>query len=110
MLCLYLLLECTSVSNIDMSWFSFSSGHLDTYHNVAPVETLGNDLFPERIGFQISKSSTFQSAGAGPFPKRLGLQPNDFATAQITRGLFITINQKYISYLILSLPLLNCGF
>ncbi|XP_011073303.1 uncharacterized protein LOC105158293 isoform X2 [Sesamum indicum] len=50
------------------------------------VQVVGNSLFPKRIGFQVSKGSTFESA-AGPFPKRLGVQLNDFATARTGKGL-----------------------
>ncbi|KAL0287251.1 UNVERIFIED_CONTAM: hypothetical protein Scaly_2772000 [Sesamum calycinum] len=46
------------------------------------VQPVGNSLFPKRIGFQVPKGSTFESAAAGPFPKRLGVQLNDFGTAR----------------------------
>ncbi|KAK6147889.1 hypothetical protein DH2020_018801 [Rehmannia glutinosa] len=60
-------------------------GHLGTSHNVGSVEAFGNSLFPERFGFQIPRVSTVQPAAAGPFPRRLGVQPNH-PTARTTRG------------------------
>ncbi|KAL8464518.1 hypothetical protein ACS0TY_034155 [Phlomoides rotata] len=63
-----------------------SSVHPVDTHNVNPVEELGNYLFPERNGFQNSKGGTSCSASAGPFPKRLGLQSDDFVTAGTSRG------------------------
>lgn len=62
-------------------------GQFDAFHNVSPIEASGNYISPERIGVQFSKSITYQSAAAaGYYPKRLGLQPNDFATARSARG------------------------
>ncbi|PIN04417.1 hypothetical protein CDL12_23046 [Handroanthus impetiginosus] len=60
-------------------------GHLQSSHNVSSCDTPGNSLFPERIGVQISSGGTFQSAAAGPFPKRLGVQSNDFAAPRAAK-------------------------
>lgn len=76
--------------------YLFSTGHLDT-HNVDPVEELGNYYFPERNEFRNSKCGTSQLVAAGPFPKRLGLQSDDFVTAGTSRGMFTTISHNYIS-------------
>ncbi|KAK4436704.1 hypothetical protein Salat_0004300 [Sesamum alatum] len=57
-------------------------GHLHTSHNVGSVQAPGNSFFHKRTGFQVPRGSTFESAAAGPFPKRLGVQLNDFATGK----------------------------
>ncbi|KAL3819120.1 hypothetical protein ACJIZ3_005025 [Penstemon smallii] len=61
-------------------------GRLYSSHNVSSAEDLGNILLPERIRFPVPKSSSFQSAVESPFPKRLDVQSNDFATSQATTG------------------------
>ncbi|KAG8379650.1 hypothetical protein BUALT_Bualt07G0111100 [Buddleja alternifolia] len=66
--------------------FPSSVQQVGTSHNVSSAGAFGKSLFPERIGFQIPKGSTFQSAAGGPFPKRLGVQPHDFSTARTGQG------------------------
>lgn len=60
------------------------------------MDAPGNYIPSTKTGIQLSKSSSYQPAAAGYFPKRLGLHPNDVATAQSVRGqLHISQNLSY---------------
>lgn len=58
------------------------TGQLFSPQNVGATEAHGSHLFPGRRGFPVSKGSTFQSVVPNPFPRRLGVQPIDFAATR----------------------------
>ncbi|XP_057791427.1 uncharacterized protein LOC131008535 isoform X2 [Salvia miltiorrhiza] len=62
------------------------AGQFHAFHNISPIAARGNYISPEKLRLQLLKNSSYQSTAAGCFPKRLGLQPNDFATARRARG------------------------
>lgn len=86
----------------------FFSGHLEAFPHTSPIEVPGNYISSKKTGIQLSKSSSYQPAAAGCFPKRLGLQPNDVAIAQSVRGQ-LPVSQN-LSYLIHFMSSLYFGF
>lgn len=51
-------------------------------------------MIPERSEFQLSGSSTFQSAAGVSFPKMPGVQLNDLAAARAAEGVYPSFNKK----------------
>ncbi|KAL3613607.1 hypothetical protein CASFOL_042532 [Castilleja foliolosa] len=63
----------TGVTNIYPSPESFQP--VGSSRDFGPVAVSGNSFYPRSSGLPFPRSSTIQSATAGPFPRRLGVQP-----------------------------------
>ncbi|XP_073018057.1 uncharacterized protein [Primulina eburnea] len=58
------------------------TGQLFSPQNVGVTEAHGYHLFPGRTGFPVSKGSALQFVVPNSFPRRLGVQPIDFAATR----------------------------
>ncbi|XP_051136069.1 uncharacterized protein LOC127254812 isoform X2 [Andrographis paniculata] len=63
-------------------------GNLITSQDGQPVHFHSNSSYPVRIGYPVPSWTPVHSSAASQFPKRLGVQPNDFPTPQIVNDQF----------------------